>query len=424
MSIGSRLRRLRLARGMTQKELANERYTHAYVSSIESGRRRPSREAAEHFASRLGVDVDELMSGRPADLRARLALRLHDVMLALASGAIDGVEHELAAIVRHANRHAVPIIEAGAELGFGMLLERRGRPREALGHHQRAEALFDAGPAGATADVVAGKASCFAALGELRYAIYLLEGSLRQFELRGIRDPDALTRLYASLVPCYVQAGFYERAAKSAEDLDRLAVTAADPITISRLYADVARLHLAEGRTQEGERSLQRASDALRMLVVEGVRGHACLARGFVASRAGHVDDARRFLDQAVQIFERSGEDDSVARALNELARVERLGGRTERARALLERSIAILDGRDSPALAWAHRELGVTLSASHPDAAERHLRTAIELYAEGPGEDLAAAYRSLGEHLEAGGQTEAAADAYRMAILGLEPQP
>src|ERR671929_169869 len=44
---GSRLRKLRLARGMTQKELAGDRYTHAYVSSIEAGRRMPSREALQ-----------------------------------------------------------------------------------------------------------------------------------------------------------------------------------------------------------------------------------------------------------------------------------------------------------------------------------------------------------------------------------------
>ncbi len=75
--IGSRLRRLRVARGLTQKELAAPAYTHAYVSTIESGRRNPSRGALEHFAAKLGVDVDELETGRPADLSARLELVLY-----------------------------------------------------------------------------------------------------------------------------------------------------------------------------------------------------------------------------------------------------------------------------------------------------------------------------------------------------------
>ncbi|MGZ4129916.1 MAG: helix-turn-helix domain-containing protein [Actinomycetota bacterium] len=59
---GSRLRKMRLSRDMTQKQLAGDRYTHAYVSSIEAGRRMPSRDALEHFASQLGVDVDELLT--------------------------------------------------------------------------------------------------------------------------------------------------------------------------------------------------------------------------------------------------------------------------------------------------------------------------------------------------------------------------
>ena len=49
--IGTRLRQIRVARGMTQVELASPRYTHAYVSAIEAGRRQPSTKAIEHFAS-------------------------------------------------------------------------------------------------------------------------------------------------------------------------------------------------------------------------------------------------------------------------------------------------------------------------------------------------------------------------------------
>ena len=55
--LGTRLRRLRRDQGLTQRQLGAPRYTHAYVSTIEAGRRRPSREALEHFASNLGVDV-------------------------------------------------------------------------------------------------------------------------------------------------------------------------------------------------------------------------------------------------------------------------------------------------------------------------------------------------------------------------------
>ncbi len=73
--LGKRLRQLRLERGMTQKDLAEPKYSYAYVSTIEAGRRTPSREAIEHFASQLGVTPDELATGRPADLEPKLELR-------------------------------------------------------------------------------------------------------------------------------------------------------------------------------------------------------------------------------------------------------------------------------------------------------------------------------------------------------------
>ena len=45
---------------MTQSELAGSRYSHAYVSVLESGRREASRAALEYFATRLGVSVEAL----------------------------------------------------------------------------------------------------------------------------------------------------------------------------------------------------------------------------------------------------------------------------------------------------------------------------------------------------------------------------
>ena len=54
--IGKRLRRLRLARGLTQRELAEPMYTHAYVSTIEAGRRQPSQRALAHFGASVRVD--------------------------------------------------------------------------------------------------------------------------------------------------------------------------------------------------------------------------------------------------------------------------------------------------------------------------------------------------------------------------------
>ena len=44
LRLGERLRQLRVAAGLTQSELAGERFSKEYVSQIERGKTRPTRE--------------------------------------------------------------------------------------------------------------------------------------------------------------------------------------------------------------------------------------------------------------------------------------------------------------------------------------------------------------------------------------------
>mgnify|MGYP001087610836 CR=1 FL=1 len=72
--IGVRLRRLRLGRGLSQRELAAPGVSYAYISRIEAGFRRPSVKALRKLAPKLGVSVHWLETGRedPAEQLARM----------------------------------------------------------------------------------------------------------------------------------------------------------------------------------------------------------------------------------------------------------------------------------------------------------------------------------------------------------------
>src|SRR5256714_3541016 len=70
--LGDRVRQLRVARGMTQTELAGERFSKEYVSQIERGKTRPTPETVAWLANRLGVDVGFLEHGVSADDRGRV----------------------------------------------------------------------------------------------------------------------------------------------------------------------------------------------------------------------------------------------------------------------------------------------------------------------------------------------------------------
>src|SRR5438477_11518200 len=72
LRVGERLRQLRVASGLTQSELAGERFSKEYVSQIERGKTRPTRETIEWLAQRLGVDPGFLANGVDAGERARV----------------------------------------------------------------------------------------------------------------------------------------------------------------------------------------------------------------------------------------------------------------------------------------------------------------------------------------------------------------
>lgn len=74
-TIGQRLFRLRLERGLSQRELASPGVSYAYISRIEAGTRNPSVKALRKLASKLGVTadyletgVDEVVARAPVDL--------------------------------------------------------------------------------------------------------------------------------------------------------------------------------------------------------------------------------------------------------------------------------------------------------------------------------------------------------------------
>src|SRR5881394_3535876 len=74
--LGERLRQLRVAAGLTQSELAGDRFSKEYVSQIERGKTRPTAETIEWLADRLGVDTGFLANGVATDERARLEAAL------------------------------------------------------------------------------------------------------------------------------------------------------------------------------------------------------------------------------------------------------------------------------------------------------------------------------------------------------------
>src|SRR3954452_9042601 len=74
--IGERLRSLRLAAGLTQTQVAGDRFSKEYISQIERGKTRPTAESIAWLAAQLGVDPGFLRGGLSTDLRGRIEAML------------------------------------------------------------------------------------------------------------------------------------------------------------------------------------------------------------------------------------------------------------------------------------------------------------------------------------------------------------
>src|SRR5918995_1586729 len=117
-AIGSRIRTARLAAGLTQQELAGDRYTKAYISALELGHAKPSMAALNYLAPRLGTRADRLI-GDDTQRWTRLDADLH-----LAAGRFD---QAVEAFHTLASREADPVRRGELLLGAGEAAVRARR---------------------------------------------------------------------------------------------------------------------------------------------------------------------------------------------------------------------------------------------------------------------------------------------------------
>src|SRR5205814_4238492 len=87
--LGTRLRQLRVAAGLTQSDLAGDRFSKEYVSQIERGKTRPTPQTLAWIAERLGVDSSYLQTGQTWDEYAEV-----EAAVTRAEAAVEGQHFE------------------------------------------------------------------------------------------------------------------------------------------------------------------------------------------------------------------------------------------------------------------------------------------------------------------------------------------
>ncbi|MGZ9935604.1 tetratricopeptide repeat protein [Streptomyces sp. NC-S4] len=417
--IGRRVQRMRGELGLTQRQLAEPSYTSAYISTLESGKVRPSETALRFLAARLGTSYEELATGRPAHLATELRLALTDAQQTLATGAADEAAARYRRLLGEAEDLGLVPEQAEARLGLGDCALESGELPDAIGHFEAAERLLADEPLPRRARPIRGRAVAHLLAGELRYACYLLESTIDELGASGLSDPEALVLLNAAIIGPYLDMGAHARAARAAELALALAPQVGDPALVAGMHRQVARTFLAGGRVADADASLAKAQEIYGQLRLRTDLAHCHWMRGYVQAQNGDLASAERELRIARDMLSARRAGLYTAQVEVELADVLRRRGRYEEAAGLLSALLELGDSHGAVHAGGAHRLLGLMAEErGEPEAAEEHYVQALALLERsGASGDLADLCRLLGDLLRRTGRVEAAMDAYRTGL-------
>jgi tetratricopeptide (TPR) repeat protein len=314
-AIGTRIRAARLRAGLTQQQLAGDRYTKAYISALELGHAKPSMAALDYLAPRLGTSSDRILAD-PSRTWSRL-----EADVALASGHLDDARVAYEGLL---DVTVEPGHVAELELGLAETLCRLGRPGEAIKPAEDARRRFaDSARAIESDRALYWLASAHQQMGDLAEGRRILRELLERTD--PATDPDMAVRVRIGLAMVESTVGdpqialaYLEEAREASNALD-LRRRGTFFFALAKGRAKVGDL---EGAIRSGMEALQicRLAEAGREQArVEAQLATIYLQLGDRTRARGLLADARAILKRAEESFLLADITDSEARiALDE----------------------------------------------------------------------------------------------------------
>jgi tetratricopeptide (TPR) repeat protein len=342
--LGDRVRLLRVAAGLTQTELAGERFSKEYVSQIERGKTRPTPETIAWLAERLNVDPGFLSSGVSTDERGRV-----EALLTRAE-ALSNAYHYKEAVDAYADVRAAVAATNSVELDV------RTRSGEAWARMQE---------------------------GDVRTAVDLLTGARALAESAVFSDVDR-AELVFRLGVCRYKLSSNSTAVALLDEALALAERSGLPCDGLRsdIYHWRSRIHRRQRDFEAAREDAERALELAQGVDDRRKMADAYFQASLVAERTGHWVLSRNYAERAKTLFSELDDERTVGRLLNNLGGLSLLLGKPEQAIAQLKASFAVAVEVDSQAdagqamngLATVHLGLGEW------DAADQHAREALRL--------------------------------------------
>jgi tetratricopeptide (TPR) repeat protein len=409
-----KLRQLRRAKGLTQRDLAGDRLSVSYVSLLEAGKRQPTMETAQILAGALGCDVSELIEAADADqpmalvlAQADLALEAGQVALALERfEQILAIEPDDAAMLRR------------ARFGQAQSLARAGRLNEAAKVYELCVRLGEADPANeASLQVYVGWCRCLYELGELVRAADVGKAALAEFQAAKAQDSEMSIQLIATVAAIWFELGDLREAERLLDDGLQRATGVRSPTARGAILWNASLLAYERGRYQQ---ALELSEEALRIFRGSDSRqNHAKLlsVRGYLLLRCDppRPEEAFEALRQALSELAETVNPIAKAYVFTELCYAHLAFGRVRQAVQAAEDARMLLGATAQLEFARATTALAVALTAAaeHDRARELFTEAATVLEQLGARRHAARSWVELAHALTDAGLLEDAIAAY-----------
>jgi tetratricopeptide (TPR) repeat protein len=340
--LGDRLRQLRVSAGLTQTDLAGDRFSKEYISQIERGKTRPTNETVKWLAGQLGVDASFLATGVSTDERTRA-----EAILTRAEALSERRDYD-AAIDEYTDALAVVVATGAADLQVRVL---------------------------------SGEAWARAHRGEVRPAIELLEQAHGLVEGSAFSDLDRAEVLFRLGVARYLISSIPTAIGLFGE---ALALIDRSPLPSDLLRANVltwrSRCYRRQRDYEAARDDVTRALELAESMDDARALGEAYFQASLIAERDGHWVLARTYAERAKSQYEALTDKMNVGRLLNNLGGLEFLLGKPEEAIARLTEAFAIAleHGTEDDAATAMSSLAQVHLRTGDPVKAEEHARHAL----------------------------------------------
>ena len=426
-TLGQRVRQARVARGLTQSELADSRFSKQYVSQIERDQLRPTEATLRWIADRLGVDTQFLATGvdgrelervESVIARGEAALEAHDYAeaITLLAGVTDSLPAE-----------AAPALELRALLAESWARMYIGEMRAALPLLTRARELAE-DPVFSDVDraeVLFRLGCCRYRLASVSTALALFTEALELAERSGIPCDRLRSRIFGWRSRCYRRQRDWEAAREDVERALELAEALDDRRATADAYFLGALVSERRGQWVAARSYAERAKVLYEEIDDRANTGKLLTTLGGLTFLLGKPDESIPLFKQAFAVALEVGSDADAAQAVSSLAQVHLRTGQLELAEQQAGHALELLADRVDfiDEIGNAQLVLGRSLlEQGRLEEAEEKFRAAEESFEQlSSASHKAAAWTAQAELAVRRGEKEDAIQLYQQAVEALQ---